>query len=388
MLVYLDNSSTTRQYDAVTERMCRYMSLDYGNPSSLHRMGITAEKALKEARNQVAAPLSARDDEIFFTSGGTEADNMALFGIARARRRRGNRIITSSVEHPAVLECANKLENEGFSVVRLGVSRQCEISLDQLKNALDKNTLLVSVMQVNNEVGTTQPIKEIVEFVRAFNQENGTDILVHTDAVQALGKMAVNTGADLISLSGHKIHGPKGVGALYIRKGIFLEPLLYGGGQEKAVRSGTENVAAIAGFGLACETASINLAVRTNAMNRAKSRLSAAILDNIGDITINGSEHPERACCGVLNVSFMGVRGEVLLHSLEQDDIYVSTGSACSSHHKGQSHVLKAMGLSDRQIEGTIRFSFNEFITDEDIDYVVECLIKTVSKIRKLGSFR
>ncbi len=388
MFVYLDNSSTTRQYDAVTERMCRYMSLDYGNPSSLHRMGITAEKALKEARKQVASALSARDEEIFFTSGGTEADNMALFGVARARRRRGTGIITSAVEHPAVLECVNKLANEGFSLTSLGVDRQCGISPDQLKNALDKNTLLVSVMQVNNEVGSIQPIREIVEIVRSFNKANGTDILVHTDAVQALGKTTVNTGADLISVSGHKIHGPKGIGALYIRKGITIEPLIYGGGQEKAIRSGTENVAAITGFGLACEMATKNLAARADAMSHAKNRLSAAIMENIGDAIINGPDQPEKACCGVMSVSFMGVRGEVLLHSLEQEEIYVSTGSACSSHHKGQSHVLKAMKLSDKQIEGTIRFSFNEFITDGEIDYVAEKLIKIVSKMRKLGSFR
>jgi len=351
-------------------------------------MGMTAEKALKEARNQVAAALSARDEEIFFTSGGTEADNMALFGVARSRRRRGTGIITSAVEHPAVLECVNRLANEGFSVTRLGVDRQCGISLDQLKDVLDKNTILVSVMQVNNEVGSIQPIREIVEIVRTFNKANGTDILVHTDAVQALGKTTVNTGADLISVSGHKIHGPKGIGALYIRKGITVEPLIYGGGQEKAIRSGTENVAGIAGFGLACEMASINLKTRVNAMDHAKNRLSAAITDNIEDVSINGPEQPDKSCCGVLSVSFMGVRGEVLLHSLEQEEIFVSTGSACSSHHKGQSHVLKAMRLSDKQIEGTIRFSFNEFITEEDIDYVAEKLIKSVSKMRKLGSFR
>lgn len=388
MFVYLDNSSTTRQYDAVTELMCRYMSLDYGNPSSLHRMGIAAEKALKEARKQVASVLAVKDDEIFFTSGGTEADNMALFGVARSRRRRGNKIITSAVEHPAVLECANKLEKEGFIVSRLGVDKQCNISLDELKNELDKNTLLVSVMQVNNEVGTIQPIHEIVEIVKAFNKDNKTDVLVHTDAVQALGKMAVNTGADIISLSGHKIHGPKGIGAIYIRKGVTIEPLIFGGGQERAVRSGTENVAAIAGFGLACRLAGENLATRVDAMDKAKKRLSATIFENLEGVMINGPTEPGKSCCGILNLSFQGVRGEVLLHTLEQEGIYVSTGSACSSHHKGQSHVLQAMGISNKAIEGTIRFSFNEFIKEQDIDYVADKLIKSVSKMRKLGSFR
>jgi len=388
MFVYLDNSSTTRQYDAVTELMCRYMSLDYGNPSSLHRMGITAEKALKEARKQVSSVLEAKDDEIFFTSGGTEADNMAIFGVAKARRRRGNKIITSAVEHPAVLECVNRLEKEGFVVARLAVDREGLISLEELRRELDRNTILVSVMQVNNEVGAIQPIREIVGIVKKYNKENGADILVHTDAVQALGKMAVNTGADLISLSGHKIHGPKGIGVLYIKKGIFIDPLIFGGGQERTVRSGTENVPAIAGFGLACRTAYEDLDARTETMNRARERLSAAIRANIPDAVINGPQVPQCICCGILNVSFPGIRGEVLLHTLEQADIYVSTGSACSSHHKGESHVLRAMGLSPKMIEGTIRFSFNEFITEKEIDYVAEILAQSVLKIRKLGSFR
>ncbi len=388
MFVYLDNSSTTRQYDAVTELMCRYMSLDYGNPSSLHRMGIAAEKALKEARKQVSSVLEAKDEEIFFTSGGTEADNMAIFGVAKARRRRGNKIITSAVEHPAVLECVNKLEKEGFMVTRLGVDREGLISLEDLRRELDQNTILVSVMQVNNEVGTIQPISEIVEIVQKYNKEKSTDILVHTDAVQALGKMAVKTGADLISFSGHKIHGPKGVGALYIRKGIFIDPLIYGGGQERAVRSGTENVPAIAGFGLACRIAHENLNTRAEAMAKARERLSSAIRANISEAAVNGPQMPQSACCGILNVSFPGARGEVLLHTLEQEGIFVSTGSACSSRHKGESHVLRAMGLASKMIEGTIRFSFNEFITEQEIDYVADKLTVSVSKIRKLGSFR
>lgn len=388
MFVYLDNSSTTRQYDAVTEIMCRYMSLDFGNPSSLHRMGIAAEKALKEARKQVSSVLEAKEDEIFFTSGGTEADNMAIFGVAKSRRRRGTKIITSSVEHPAVLESVNKLEKEGFIVTRLGVDREGLISLEELRRELDHNTILVSVMQVNNEVGAIQPISEIVEIVQKYNKEKSTDILVHTDAVQALGKMAVNTGADLISFSGHKIHGPKGIGALYIRKGIFIDPLIFGGGQERAVRSGTENVPAIAGFGLACRIAYENFTARTEAMAKARERLSEAIKANISEASVNGPQRPQSTCCGILNVSFPGTRGEVLLHTLEQDGIFVSTGSACSSRHKGESHVLQAMGVPSKMIEGTIRFSFNEFITEQEIDYVTEKLMASVSKIRKLGSFR
>ncbi|MDF2656159.1 MAG: cysteine desulfurase [Bacillota bacterium] len=388
MFVYLDNSATTRPYQEVIEETVKYMAADYGNPSSLHRMGIKAEKAVKESRRVIAASLGAKEEEIFFTSGGTESDNIALFGAAQARKRRGDTIITSQIEHPAVLESCKKLEIMGFKVVYLPVDRLGRIDLSSLEKAMDDRTILISIMQVNNETGAIQPIQEIVRLKREAEKRLGNEILVHCDGVQSYGKQQISVkdqGIDLFSVSGHKIHGPKGVGALYVRKDLNIHPTIHGGGQEKGLRSGTENVPAIAGFGKAAALGSADLENRIKAMEAAKFRLKQGIEKEIPNVRFNSSEE---GTSSILNVSFLGVRGEVLLHTLEQSDIYVSTGSACSSKKKGQSHVLKAMGLTDGEIEGAIRFSFNEFNTIEEMDYVLSELKNAVLKFRRLGSFR
>jgi cysteine desulfurase len=386
MFVYLDNSATTRPYDAVIAETVKYMETDYGNPSSLHRMGIAAEKAMKGARKSVAVSLGSREEEIYFTSGGTEADNLALFGAAQARRRRGDKIITSKIEHPAVLESCRKLEESGFRVEYLPVDKNGIISMQALEGALDHETILITVMQVNNETGSIQPIAEISKLRKRIGEQLGTEILLHTDAVQSYGKLPVQvSGIDLLSVSGHKIHGPKGIGALYIRKGFNIGPTLFGGGQERGLRSGTENVPAAAGFGIAAEVCCRNIDQRIESLRTVKTYLTEGICAEIPDVVLNSSED---GSASILNVSFLGVRGEVLLHTLEQAEIYVSTGSACSSKKKGQSHVLKAMGRSDQEIEGAIRFSFSEFNTVEEMDYVLSQLKNAVQKFRKLGSFR
>ena len=392
MIVYLDNSATTRQYDEVTDLMAELSRNCYGNPSSLHGLGLDAEKAIKEGRNQIAGAFKSVPEEVFFTSCGTESDNTVLMGLARIPRANSKRIITTAVEHPAVLEPAAELERRGFEVVRLAVDRECRIDPDELRGALTEDTLLISVMAVNNEVGTIMPLSEIGRIKADFNKAHGTKVLLHTDAVQALGKIPLDTkkelrNVDLISVSAHKIHGPKGIGALYVRKGVNLLPFMLGGGQEKGFRSGTENVQSIAGFGLACEKSVSALSERSEHMAEVKEYLRKGILDEIPDVRINS---PEDGVCSVLNVSFVGTRGEVILHRLEQEGIYVSTGSACSSNHKTSkgSHVLNTMGLKPAETEGAIRFSFSEFNTIEEMDYTLDKLKTAVVSFRRLGSFR
>ena len=394
MLVYLDNSATTRPYDAVTAAMTEAMKDNFGNPSSLHSLGLQAEKEVKNARKTVAKCFGAGEDEIYFTSCGTESDNTVLFGAARAKKRSGKKIIVSAVEHPAILEPAKRLESMGYKIDYIGVDRLCRLNLGQLAASLDDETILISVMGVNNETGTIMPIDKIAELKDAYNQKNGTDIWLHCDAVQPLGKVSVNVGreyrgVDFVSASAHKIHGPKGMGALYAKKGLNLPPFMLGGGQERHMRSGTENTPGIIGFGKACEIADENFVQRTSAMKEARQYLLDLIKDQIGDIVIN-SPQDETGCPSVLNVSFLGTRGEVLLHTLEQDGIFVSTGSACSSNHSSSkgSHVLNAMGLSPKEIEGAIRFSFSEFNTREEMEYVADKLKTAVIRFRKLGSFR
>ena len=390
MFVYLDNSATTKPYSEAVDVMTTVLREDFGNPSSLHTLGIAAEKYIKNARKSLATSLGASEDEVFFTSCGTEADNMAIMGAASARKHQGKKIITTAVEHPAILEPCKKLEQMGYKVEYIGVDNKCRLNMDQLKAAIDEDTILISIMGVNNETGTIMPLKEIIELKEQFNKAHGTGILMHTDAVQAFGKVPVNVkgdlkGVDMISVSGHKIHGPKGIGGIYVKKGLALPAFIVGGGQEGHMRSGTENTAGIAGFGKAIDMAFEDFDGRIAAMSKAKNRLYEAITSDIKDIVVNS---PEDAAASVLNVSFLGTRGEVLLHTLEQDGIFVSTGSACSSNKKGQSHVLGAMGLKHKEIEGAIRFSFSEFNTVEEMDYVADRVKFAVTKFRKLGSFR
>lgn len=378
MFVYLDNSATTRQYDEVTRQMKEAMDDFYGNPSSLHSLGLASEKKVRAARQNLASALGVKEEEIIFTSGGTESDNMALYGIAQAKKREGKKIITSKVEHPAVLEACKVLEKEGFDVVYVGVDNQCRLDMEELKAAIDEQTILISIMAVNNETGTIMPTADIA-------RRKGNAVF-HTDAVQAFGKVDLKgLGADLITVSAHKIHGPKGIGALYVKKGTKLPALMVGGGQERHLRSGTENVPGIIGFGAACQAAMEEFDARVQKMATVRNYLLDGICDQISDIKVNS---PEDGVASVLNISFLGTRGEVLLHTLEQDQIFVSTGSACSSNKKGGSHVLAAMGLTDKEIEGAIRFSFNEFNTIEEMDYVVEKVKGAVQRFRRLGSFR
>lgn len=376
-MIYLDNSATTRQYDLVTDRMVQYMREDFGNPSSLYAMGITAEKVIKQARKQVITSMGQDSGELYFTSGGTESDNMAIFSTAEKKKRQGRRIITSKVEHPAVLEACRKLENQGFEVIYVGVDTQGLIDMGKLKEAVNEQTILISIMHVNNETGAIMPVDEIA-------QVKGKAIL-HTDCVQSFCKLPLPKKADLASISGHKIHGPKGIGALYIKKGTVLPPFIVGGGQENHMRSGTENVPAIAGLGQAVQIGTESIKQRMEQISKVRRCLLDGIQTEISDIKINS---PIDGCPSVLNISFLGTRGEVLLHTLEQDGICVSTGSACSSNKKGQSHVLKAMGLKDKEIEGAIRFSFSEFNTEAQMEEVADRLKKAVAKFRKLGSFR
>lgn len=394
MLVYLDNSATTRQYDEVTDVMSRAMRENFGNPSSLHSLGLKAEKEVKNARKILAQSLGVEKEEVFFTSCGTESDNTVLMGAAQAKKRRGKKIIVSAVEHPAILEPAKKLEKMGFEVVYVGVDKQCRLNMEALKNAVTDDTILISVMGVNNETGTIMPIEEIARFKEEYNRTHGTDIWLHTDAVQAFGKIPVNLkkeykGVDFLSASAHKIHGPKGMGLLYAKKGLNLAPFLLGGGQERHMRSGTENTPGIVGFGKAAELAMENFDERMHKMRTARQRLLEQIRAEIKDICVNSPEG-EEACPSVLNISFLGTRGEVLLHTLEQDGIFVSTGSACSSNHSSAkgSHVLNAMGLAPKEIEGALRFSFSEFNTEEEMNFTADRVKAAVARFRRLGSFR
>ena len=387
-MIYLDNSATTRQYPEVTREMLRYMDEFYGNPSSLYQLGVDSEKAMKKARAALRKAIGMEDGRVYFTSGGTEADNMAIFGAARALKRRGRRIVTTAVEHPAVLECCRELEKQGFEVIYVGVDRNCRLDIDALRSAVNDETILVSMMHVNNEAGTIMPVSEVKQIMK----ENGSPGIFHCDAVQSFGKLQLCSDADVISVSGHKIHGPKGTGAICIREGVNIPAFICGGGQESGKRSGTENVPAIAGFGLAAEMSEHGRRENSASMTQMRQRLISQLTASIDDIVINSpetvGENTGECCSSLLNISFLGTRGEVLLHTLEQDGIYVSTGSACSSNKKGQSHVLKAMGLKDKEIEGTLRFSFGRMNSIEEIDIAADKVAAAVKRFRRLGSFR
>ncbi len=372
MFVYLDNSATTKQYENVTEKMIQYMREDFGNPSSMYRLGITAEKAVKEARRHVGVALGVPENNIYFTSGGTEADNFAIFGSILKNKRLGNKIITSKIEHPAVLEPMKRLEEMGFEVIYLPVDKNCRVDIETYKNALSDNVIFISIMTANNEIGTLQPIEEMYKL-------KPKNAFFHTDAVQAFGKVNVPR-VDLISISGHKIHGPKGIGALFVSDGTKIKPHMLGGGQERNMRSGTENVPAIVGFGEAAKTIASGDENISN-MKKVKEYLQEGILAEIDDIKINT---PKDSVSSILSISFLGTKSEVILHKLEEDDIFVSAGSACSSNKKGRSHVLSAMNMTDEEIEGTLRFSFSSQNTTDEMDYVIERLKKAVTDFRKL----
>ncbi len=379
MNVYLDNSSTTRAYKASAELVADVMYNSYGNPSSLHRKGIEAEKVIKTARDQVANTLKATPGEIYFTSGGTESDNLAILGVCRASR--GKHVLSTNIEHPAVLNTLQHLEKRGYNVELIPVSKKGVVDLEKLSRMIRKDTALVSCMYVNNEIGTIQPVEKIGKIIKTENPYTA----FHIDAVQAYGKMPISanqTGADLISLSSHKIHGPKGVGALYVKNRTRLSPIIFGGGQQDNVRPGTENVPGIAGFGLAAQISHENLLEKAERMTYLRNKLRDGILSQLDDVVVNTPT--EGAAPHILNISFGYVKSEVLLHSLEAEGIYVSSGSACSSHKKGPSYVLTAIGTDKKMIDGSIRFSLSEFTTEEEIDYTVAKVVEHVGKIRKL----
>ena len=370
-IIYLDNASTTKPSAEAIEAVTNALEC-YGNPSSLHSLGLESEKLIEKSRNAIASKLGADKKKVYFTSGGTEANNTAIFGAARSLKKRGNKIITSKIEHPSVLESFKALEKEGFTVVYLDVTPDGIVNVEQAKNEIDENTSLVSVMTVNNETGIIQPVREIGKILHEKSEFG----VFHTDAVQAFGKVPCgvrDTGADLISVSSHKIHGPKGVGALYVGKGR-LSPIIFGGSQQGAVRPGTENVPGIAGFGAAASKDLENCDILYDTLKKG-------ILDEIPDVKINGCE--EFASKFVLNVSFIGVKAEVLLHTLENYNVFVSTGSACSSHKPDPSHVLSAMGLSREELGGAVRFSFSRDNTPEDIEKTIQILIKEVAVLRR-----
>lgn len=374
--IYLDNSATTKPFDEVVDTMQNAFSSIYGNPSSLHTRGFESEQLLKESRKLIANSLEKKESTIIFNSGGTEGDNNVLQCVARDRRRVGKTIITTAVEHPAILETCKFLEREGYNVIRLNVDEYCNPDLDELKSHISEDVILISAMTVNNEVGTIFPIEKI-------NKLKG-NALFHTDAVQAYGKLDMSGfSGDFLTASGHKIHGPKGIGFLYRKDGLRLSPLIFGGNQESGLRSGTENVPGIVGIAKAAEIMMTNIEENYERVKTLWSRLKRGILD-IGDTIINS---PDDCLPYILNASFLGTRGEVILHRLESEGIFVSTGSACSSNKNSKSHVLKAMGKSEKEIEGAIRFSLSAQNTAEEIDAVLSVLDDAVKKFRKLGSF-
>ena len=379
MQVYLDNSATTKVCKEAADKAYEIMTEGYGNPSSLHSFGNKAAKELKNARKTILDRFGGGNkSQLIFTSSGTESDNMAIIGTFNRLKRRADEIITTQVEHPAVLETCKYLEKQGAKIKYLSVDSDCKIDMDELSSEISDKTALISVMTVNNETGSIMPVSKIAEL-------KGNAIL-HTDAVQAFGKLRMDKlNADLISISSHKINGPKGTGAIYAKSSELLSPILHGGGQEKGYRSGTENLPGIAAFCVATEKVYKNIEVRTKKIEELNKYLRKGIEEEIEDIRFNS---PIDACPSVLNVSILSTRAEVILHRLEQEGIMVSTGSACSSGKKGDSHVLKAMGLSHKDIEGAIRFSFSAENTIDELDYVLCKLKDAVTDFRKLGSFR
>jgi cysteine desulfurase len=385
MKVYLDNSATTAMAPEVVAAMLPYFSEEIGNAQSVHSFGQRAKAAVEKARREVAALINAAPSEIVFLSGGTEADNLAMRGIAEAHRDRGKHIITTQIEHPAVLATCEALESEGLRVTYLPVSKAGVVSVDDLRLAIDDDTILISIMLANNETGTIQPVEEIAEVV-AETRARGLDIHLHTDAVQAVGKIPVDVnklGVDLLSLSAHKIHGPKGIGVLYVRKGTRLAKLLHGGHHERDRRAGTENVSGIVGLGKAADLARIQLDERAARMRELRDYLESQLMTYVTNVRINGDA--ERRVPNISNLSFEGVDGESLLISLDLKGVAVSTGSACASGSLEPSHVLQALGLGREEVRGSLRISLSAYTTRDEIDYAVSVLRETVQRLREMS---
>lgn len=380
MDVYFDNAATTRIIPEVRNIMLETMDYAYGNPSSVHIKGVDAEKYIRYTREVLSKALRCMPKEVIFTSGGSEANNTALFGICEANKRIGNHIITTAIEHASVYNPILQLEKKGYRVSFLPVDSSGVVDVRQLEQELCRDTILVSVMAVNNEIGSVQPIKKIADVIQRYNCDNKQRVLFHVDAIQAFGKYHIypgRVGIDAMSISGHKFHGPKGSGALFLRDGVKCSPLIYGGGQENGMRSGTENVTSIAGLGKAAEVAYENLDKNVYDMMLIKKMFLDKVLLFEG-ITNNSGEAPH-----ILSLSFDGIRSEVLLHALEDNGIYVSAGSACSSNHPAISGVLKAIQLNNDLLESTLRFSFCEFNTEEEVNYTLGKLEQLLPTLRR-----
>jgi cysteine desulfurase len=401
MEAYLDNSATTRCTEAVRDVVVKTMMEEFGNPSSKHQKGVEAERYLRDARETIARTLKVNEKEIYFTSGATESNNWALIGAAMANRRQGMHLITTAIEHPAVLMPMQYLEEQGFRVTYLPVDEKGHISLDDLEQALCEDTILVSIMYVNNEVGTIEPVEEAARRIHAYNPK----ILLHVDAVQAYGKMTIHprkAGIDLLSVSAHKIHGPKGIGFLYVSEKVKIRPLLLGGGQQKGMRSGTDNVPGVAGLAQAAREAYTDLeagrahllglkAQMMDGLRRLSDQIAASQAQSAGKNTgvqlppvVIHSEEGEASAVHIVSAAFPGVRSEVLLHALEEKGVYVSAGSACSSNKKlPVSPVLKELHLRPELLESTLRFSFSRYTTKEEIDYCLQCLGELLPVLRR-----
>ena len=380
-MIYFDNAATTRALDEVADKV-KYMLLEnFGNPSSQNMAGVNAENEVIKARKIIAASINAEPDEIYFTSGGTESDNWAIFGTAKGYIRSGKHMITTAIEHPAVLQPMRELEKNGWDITILGVDEKGYINIDELKAAIREDTVLVSTILINNETGTIQNAEEISKAIKSVNPHT----LYHVDAVQAYGKYPINVkkmGIDMLSVSGHKVHGPKGVGFFYMKKGLKVKPIIFGGGHERGQRSGTENTPSIVGL---AEAVKIDMAEMDKAIEHVtavKKTLADGILNNIPMTYINGPSLEEGSPY-VLNIGFEGLRSEVLLHSLEEKEIYVSAGSACNSKKKGASTVLSALGIDEKRIEGAIRFSFCRYNTVEEAEQCIEILKEKAAFLRK-----
>ena len=378
--VYLDNSATTRCSERAKDLMVKVLMEDYGNPSSLHMKGVEAENYIKEAKKKIAKTLKVDEKEILFTSGGTESNNTALIGAALANKRAGNHIITTSIEHASVSAVAGYLEELGFRVTYLKVDADGIISLDELREAVCEDTILVSMMMVNNEIGAVEPIEEAIKVIK----EKNPNTLVHVDAIQAYGKYRIfpkKLGIDMLSVSGHKIHAPKGTGFLFIKDKTKVKPLIYGGGQQKGMRSGTENVPGCAGLGLAAKMVYTDHDAKIDKLYAIKDRMVKG-LQAMDGVTVHGLTGRDSAP-QIVAAGFEGVRAEVLLHALEDKGIYVSSGSACSSNHPGVSGTLKGIGVKDSLLDSTLRFSFGAFNTEEEVDYCLDVLKELVPMLRR-----
>lgn len=376
-MIYLDNASTTKPSQGVIDAISEALT-NFGNPSSMHRLGIDAENIIKKAKENAADILSVSPNNIYFTSGGTESNNTAIFGYCRANSKKGKHIITSKIEHPSVLTPFKILEEEGFEVTYIGTDEKGTLSISEFENSLREDTIFVSIMLVNNETGAIMP----VDILKGIMKNKSPKAVLHIDAVQGFGKVLTKPkqwGIDLLSASGHKIHAIKGTGILYVSDNVNIKPYICGGGQQKNMRSGTENVVGIAAFSKACEEMKN---YDLNSVKEKRNRLKNGIIKNIERVKINESVDEFQAG-HILNVSFLGVRSEILLHSLEMHQIYVSTGSACSTNKPMPSHVLSAIGCNNFEIDSAVRFSFSKDLTNEDIDKTLDALIKEIAAIRK-----